>query len=158
MNYTEERTFVAVKPDGVKRGLTGEIIRRFEAKGLKVVALKMLNVTGEMAEKHYAEHKGKSFYDRLIRYIQSGPVVAMVLEGYNAVAAARHLMGKTNPNEADVGTIRADFAQVMEYNVVHGSDSVESAEREIAIYFKPEEICENFKNISELVIEDLGVD
>lgn len=158
MNYTEERTFVAVKPDGVKRGLTGEIIRRFEAKGLKVVALKMLNVTSEMAEKHYAEHKGKSFYDRLIRYIQSGPVVAMVLEGYNAVAAARHLMGKTNPNEADVGTIRADFAQVMEYNVVHGSDSVESAEREIAIYFKPEEICENFKNISELVIEDLGVD
>lgn len=158
MNYTEERTFVAVKPDGVKRGLTGEIIRRFEAKGLKVVALKMLNVTTEMAEQHYAEHKGKSFYDRLIRYIQSGPVVAMVLEGYNAVAAARHLMGKTNPNEADVGTIRADFAQVMEYNVVHGSDSVESAEREIAIYFKPEEICENFKNISELVIEDLGVD
>lgn len=158
MNYTEERTFVAVKPDGVKRGLTGEIIRRFEAKGLKVVALKMLNVSSEMAEKHYAEHKGKSFYDRLIRYIQSGPVVAMVLEGYNAVAAARHLMGKTNPNEADVGTIRADFAQVMEYNVVHGSDSVESAEREIAIYFKPEEICENFKNISELVIEDLGVD
>ena len=158
MNYTEERTFVAVKPDGVKRGLTGEIIRRFEAKGLKVVALKMLNVTTEMAEQHYAEHKGKSFYDRLIRYIQSGPVVAMVLEGYNAVAAARHLMGKTNPNEADVGTIRADFAQVMEYNVVHGSDSIESAEREIAIYFKPEEICENFKNISELVIEDLGVD
>lgn len=158
MNYMEERTFVAVKPDGVKRGLTGEIIRRFEAKGLKVVALKMLNVTTEMAEKHYAEHKGKSFYDRLIRYIQSGPVVAMVLEGYNAVAAARHLMGKTNPNEADVGTIRADFAQVMEYNVVHGSDSVESAEREIAIYFRPEEICENFKNISELVIEDLGVD
>ena len=158
MNYTEERTFVAVKPDGVKRGLTGEIIRRFEAKGLKVVALKMLNVTTEMAEQHYAEHKGKSFYDRLIRYIQSGPVVAMVLEGYNAVAAARHLMGKTNPNEADVGTIRADFAQVMEYNVVHGSDSIESAEREISIYFKPEEICENFKNISELVIEDLGVD
>ena len=158
MNYTEERTFVAVKPDGVKRGLTGEIIKRFEAKGLKVVALKMLNVTSEMAEQHYAEHKGKSFYDRLIRYIQSGPVVAMVLEGYNAVSAARHLMGKTNPNEADVGTIRADFAQVMEYNVVHGSDSVESAEREIAIYFKPEEICENFKNISELVIEDLGVD
>ena len=156
--YTEERTFVAIKPDGVKRGLTGEIIRRFEAKGLKIVALKLLNVTPEMAAQHYAEHQGKSFYDRLIRYIQSGPVVAMVLEGYNAVQAARHLMGKTNPNEADVGTIRADFAQIMEYNVVHGSDSVESAQREISIYFRPEELCENYKNISELVIEDLGVD
>ena len=158
MKHVEERTFVAVKPDGVKRGLTGEIIRRFEAKGLKIIGLKLLNVTPEIAEQHYAEHKGKPFYDRLIRYIQSGPVVAMVLEGYGAVHAARHLMGKTNPNEADVGTIRSDFAQIMEYNVVHGSDSVESAEREIAIYFKPEEICENFKNISELVIEDLGVD
>ena len=158
MNYTEERTFVAVKPDGVKRGLTGEIIRRFEAKGLKVVALKMLNVTTEMAEQHYAEHKGKSFYDRLIRYIQSGPVVAMVLEGYNAVAAARHLMGKTNPNEADVGTIRADFAQVMEYNVVHGSDSVESAEREIAIYFNENEIFDERKCMSELVTEYLDAD
>ena len=155
---SEERTFVAIKPDGVKRGLTGEIIRRFEAKGLKIVALKLLNVTPEMAAQHYAEHQGKSFYDRLIRYIQSGPVVAMVLEGYNAVQAARHLMGKTNPNEADVGTIRADFAQIMEYNVVHGSDSVESAQREISIYFRPEELCENYKNISELVIEDLGVD
>ena len=99
----------------------------------------MLNVTQQMAEQHYAEHVGKPFYNRLIRYIQSGPVVAMVLEGYNAVQASRHLMGKTNPNEAEVGTIRSDFAQVMEYNVVHGSDSVESAEREIAIYFKPEE-------------------
>ena len=140
MMHSEERTFVAVKPDGVKRGLTGEIIRRFESKGLKVIALKLLNVTQEMAEQHYAEHVGKPFYPRLIRYIQSGPVVAMVLEGYNAVQASRHLMGKTNPNEAEVGTIRSDFAQVMEYNVVHGSDSVESAEREIAIYFKPEEL------------------
>ncbi len=158
MLHKEERTFVAVKPDGVKRGLTGEIIRRFEAKGLKVTGLKLLNVTQQMAEQHYAEHVGKPFYNRLIRYIQSGPVVAMVLEGYNAVQASRHLMGKTNPNEAEVGTIRSDFAQVMEYNVVHGSDSVESAEREIAIYFKPEELCENYKNMSELVVEDLDVD
>ena len=158
MMHSEERTFVAVKPDGVKRGLTGEIIRRFEAKGLKVTGLKLLNVTQQMAEQHYAEHVGKPFYNRLIRYIQSGPVVAMVLEGYNAVQASRHLMGKTNPNEAEVGTIRSDFAQVMEYNVVHGSDSVESAEREIAIYFKPEELCENYKNMSELVVEDLDVD
>ena len=158
MMHSEERTFVAVKPDGVKRGLTGEIIRRFESKGLKVIALKLLNVTQEMAEQHYAEHVGKPFYPRLIRYIQSGPVVAMVLEGYNAVQAARHLMGKTNPNEAEVGTIRSDFAMVMEYNVVHGSDSVESAKREIDIYFKPEELCENYKNMSELVVEDLDVE
>ena len=152
-----ERTFIAIKPDGVKRGLIGEIIKRFEAKGLKVVALKMLNVTSKMAEQHYAEHKGKSFYDRLIRYIQSGPVVAMVLEGEDAVLAARHLMGKTKPNEAEVGTIRADFAQSMDYNAVHGSDGVESAKREISIYFSPEEICE-YKNAFELSLEDLNVD
>ena len=156
--FTTERTFVAVKPDGVQRGLTGEIIRRFEAKGLKIIALKLINVSKEQAEKHYAEHKGKSFYDRLIRYIQSGPVVVMVLEGINAVQAARHLMGKTNPNEADVGTIRADFAQLMEYNIVHGSDSVESAQREISIYFRQDEIIENVKGVCDLVIEDLNVD
>lgn len=156
--YTEERTFVAVKPDGVKRGLTGEIIKRFENKGLKIIALKLINVSAEQAKQHYAEHEGKPFYARLIRYIQSGPVVVMVLEGINAVQAARHLMGKTNPNEAEVGTIRSDFAQIMEYNVIHGSDSIESAEREISIYFKPEELCENYKNMSELVVEDLDVD
>ena len=152
-----ERTFVAIKPEAVKRGLSGEIIRRFEAKGLKVVALKLINVSKAQAEAHYAEHKGKSFYDRLIRYIQSGPVVVMVLEGLDAVHAARHLMGKTNPNEAEVGTIRSDFGQLMEFNVVHGSDSVESAAREIAIYFNPEEICE-YKNAYELSVEDLNVD
>lgn len=152
-----ERTFVAIKPEAVKRGLSGEIIRRFEAKGLKVVALKLINVSNAQAEAHYAEHKGKSFYDRLIRYIQSGPVVVMVLEGLDAVHAARHLMGKTNPNEAEVGTIRSDFGQLMEFNVVHGSDSVESAAREIAIYFNPEEICE-YKNAYELSVEDLNVD
>ena len=153
-----ERTFVAIKPDGVKRGLTGEIIKRFEAKGLKITGLKLINVTQQMAEAHYAEHKGKSFYDRLIRYIQSGPVVAMVLEGYNAVQTARQLMGKTNPADAEVGTIRADFALQMECNVVHGSDSVASAEREIAIYFRPEEICSAYKTSTELAIEDLKVD
>ena len=152
-----ERTFVAIKPEAVKRGLTGEIIKRFEAKGLKVVALKLINVSKEQAQAHYAEHEGKSFYDRLIRYIQSGPVVAMVLEGEDAVLAARHLMGKTKPNEAEVGTIRADFAQSMDYNAVHGSDGVESAKREISIYFSPEEICE-YKNAFELSLEDLNVD
>jgi len=152
----EQRTFIAVKPDGVKRGLVGEIIKRFETKGFKLIGLKMLNVTKEMAEKHYEEHKGKPFYERLIRYIQSGPVVAMVWKGYNVVAGARHLMGKTDPMVAEVGTIRADFALIMEYNVVHGSDSVESAEREISIYFSPEELCDDYQNMAESVIEDLG--
>ena len=153
--HTEERTFIAVKPDGVQRGLIGEVIKRFETKGFKVIGLKMLHVTDEQAKAHYAEHEGKSFYPRLIRYIQSGPIVAMVVEGYNAVAGARHLMGATDPNKAEVGTIRADFAQVMEYNIVHGSDSVESAKREIAIYFDENELFPEGKCMSELVIESL---
>lgn len=155
---TEERTFVAIKPDGVQRELVGEIIKRFEQKGYKITALKMLQVTDEQAKAHYAEHEGKPFYPRLIRYIQSGPIVAMVVEGYNAVAGVRHLMGATDPDKAEVGTIRADLAQVMEYNVVHGSDSVESAEREISIYFKPEEIFNQRKCMSELVIDYLDAD
>lgn len=154
----EERTFVAIKPDGVQRELVGEVIRRFEQKGYKVTALKMLQVTDEQAKAHYAEHEGKPFYPRLIRYIQSGPIVAMVVEGYNAVAGVRHLMGATDPDKAEVGTIRADLAQVMEYNVVHGSDSVESAEREIAIYFNENEIFNNRKCMSELVIDYLDAD
>ena len=153
----EQRTFIAVKPDGVKRGLVGEIIRRFENKGFKLIGLKMLDVTQEMAEQHYAEHEGKVFYPRLIKYIQSGPVVAMVWKGYNVIAGARHLMGKTDPVEAEVGTIRADYALIKEYNVVHGSDSPESAEREIAIYFKPEEICDKYENMAESVIEKLDL-
>lgn len=136
-----ERTFVAIKPDGVQRRLIGKITERFENKGYKIVAMKLMNVTKEKASKHYEEHLGKPFYNRLIEYITSGPIVAMVLEGENVVAGARHLMGKTNPDEAQAGTIRADFAQQMEYNVIHGSDSVESAKREIAIFFIPDELC-----------------
>ncbi len=151
-----ERTFIAVKPDGVERGLVGNIIRRFEHKGFKLIAMKMLNVTPEMAKAHYAEHVGKPFYERLINYIQAGPIVAMVWEGLDVIKGARVIMGSTNPNEAQVGTIRADFAQVMEYNVVHGSDSLESAEREISIYFKPEEICDKYENMSEILKERLG--
>ncbi len=150
-----ERTFVAVKPDGVKRGLIGEVIRRFEEKGYKVIGLKMLKVTREQAQAHYGEHEGKPFYERLVKYIQSGPIVGMVLEGHQAIAGARHMMGKTDPLDADMGTIRADYALVKEYNIVHGSDSVESAEREINIYFRPEEICDNWSNMAELVIECL---
>ncbi|MDR1168632.1 MAG: nucleoside-diphosphate kinase [Heliobacteriaceae bacterium] len=153
--FNLERTFVAVKPDGVKRGLTGEVIRRFEEKGYKVIALKMLNVSKEQAQAHYAEHAGKPFYERLVKYIQSGPIAAMVLEGHHAIAGARHLMGKTDPIEAEVGTIRADFGLVKEYNIVHGSDSAESAQREIDIYFKPEELCGGWNNMAELVIERL---
>ncbi len=149
-----ERTFIAVKPDGVKRGLVGNIIERFERKGYKIIAMKMLQPTQEIAAKHYEEHIGKPFYNRLIRYITSGPIVAMVVEGDNVVKGARHIMGATKPDEAEVGTIRADFAQRMEYNVVHGSDSVESAEREIAIYFKPEEICRDWKTTLDIIMED----
>ena len=147
-----QRTFIAIKPDGVKRGFIGKILQRFEDKSYKIVALKMLNVTQEQAKKHYAEHEGKAFYPSLIEYITSGPVVAMVLEGENVVAGARHIMGKTNPDEADVGTIRGDFAQAKEYNIVHGSDSVESAKREIAIYFSEDEMCENYKTMLEIVM------
>ena len=147
----ELRTFIAVKPDGVKRGLVGEIVKRFEQRGYKLIAMKMLHVTPEMAEKHYGEHKGKPFYPRLIDYIQSGPIVAMVWKGYDVIAGARQLMGSTKPVEAQVGTIRADFALVQEYNVVHGSDSEESAEREIAIYFDENEIWDVYENMAEIV-------
>ncbi len=156
--HTEERTFIAVKPDGVQRGLVGEIVKRFETKGYKLIGLKMIQVTDEQAKAHYAEHEGKPFYPRLLRYIQSGPIVGMVFEGYNAVAGARHLMGATDPNTAEVGSIRSDFAQVKEYNIVHGSDSVESAEREIKIYFNENEIFSTGKCMSELVVESLDAD
>ena len=145
----EERTFVAIKPDAVKRGLIGKIIDRFETKGFKIVGMKLLQVTPEMAAKHYAEHVGKPFYKRLIHYITSGPIVAMVVEGYEAVESVRHIVGATSPMKADVGSIRADFAQIMEYNVVHASDSEESALREIGLYFKPEEIYDNWQSMLE---------
>ena len=145
----EQRTFVAIKPDGVKRGIMGRVIQRFEDKGFKIVAMKLLQVTPELAAKHYEEHEGKPFYKRLIHYITSGPIVAMVVEGYEAVESVRHIVGATSPIKADVGSIRADFAQIMEYNVVHASDSEESANREIAIYFKPEEIYDNWQSMLE---------
>lgn len=150
----EERTFVAIKPDGVKRGLIGDIIRRFEQKGFKIVGMKLLQVTPELAAEHYAEHLGKPFYNRLIYYITSGPIVAMVVEGYAAIDSVRHIVGATDPLKADVGSIRADFAQVMEYNVIHASDSPSSAEREISIYFKPEEIYDNWQSTLEKLVYD----
>jgi nucleoside-diphosphate kinase len=135
-----ERTFVLLKPDSVQRGLVGEIIGRFERRGLKVVGMKMLRVSRSLGETYYAEHKGKAFFDPLIVYVTAGPVVAMVLEGNGAVAAVRKMMGKTNSAEAEPGTIRGDLALTIERNVIHGSDSPESAGREIGLFFKKDEL------------------
>ena len=130
-----ERTFVMIKPDGVQRGLIGEIISRFERRGLKIVAMKFMHVSRELAEKHYAVHKGRPFYDGLIEYITSGPVVAMVLEGTSAISVARSTMGATNPADAAPGTIRADFGIEIGRNLVHGSDGPETASFEIGLWF-----------------------
>ncbi len=146
-----ERTFVAIKPDGVQRGLIGKIITRIEEKGLKITGLKMLSVSKEQAEKHYKEHEGKSFYNDLIKYITSSPIIAMVVEGENVVKTVRQLMGKTNPSDAEIGTIRGDYSAEMSFNTIHGSDSIESAEREIKIYFTEEEICSNWKTMYEII-------
>jgi len=134
-----ERTFVLVKPDGVRRGLVGEIVTRFERKGLKVAAAKMLRVTPELAQRHYAEHQGKPFYPALIQHITSGPVLALALEGRSAIAVVRLLTGATNPQTAAPGTVRGDLALGITPNLVHASDSAESAARELALYFTPEE-------------------
>lgn len=131
-----------IKPDGVQRGLVGQILQRFEQKGFKIVGLKFMMVTEKLAEEHYQEHIGKPFYPGLVKFITSGPVVVMVLEGKNVIAEVRKLNGATNPLDAQPGTIRGDLAQDIGRNVVHGSDSPESAEREISIYFKKDELVE----------------
>ena len=150
---TMEQTYVMVKPDGVQRGLCGDIMSRFEKKGLKIVAVKFMVIKKEVAESHYGEHKGKGFFNGLISFITSGPVLAMVLEGDNAVAVCRNLMGKTNPQESAPGTIRGDFGMVTGMNLVHGSDSVESAKREISIFFKPEELVSYNRSADEWTYE-----
>ena len=134
-----ERTLVLIKPDGVKRGLVGEILGRFERKGLKILAVKTLPVTPEHAQRHYAEHQGKPFYPSLIQHITSGPVVAVALEGRSAIAVVRLLTGATNPQTAAPGTVRGDLALGITANLLHASDSPESAARELALYFTPEE-------------------
>lgn len=144
-----ERTFLAIKPDAVQRGLVGEIISRFERKGFKLVGLKIMNVTREMAETHYGEHKEKPFFGGLVDFITSSPVVAMAWEGDNVVATARTMMGATNPKDSAPGTIRGDFAVDMGRNVIHGSDSVESAKRELGIFFKEEELLDNWCRATE---------
>jgi nucleoside-diphosphate kinase len=130
-----DRTLILVKPDAFARGLTGEIIARFERKGLRIVALKHMQVTEDLATRHYAEHEGKPFFGELVEFITSAPLVALVLEGHEAVVAARQVIGATNPLEASPGSIRGDFALEVGQNMVHGSDSNESAEREVGLFF-----------------------
>jgi nucleoside-diphosphate kinase len=137
-----EKTFVCIKPDGVQRGFIGEIIKRFENRGLLLGAAKFLQVDHAFAEKHYAEHVGKPFYNGLVNYITSGPVFAMVWVGEDAVKLVRQTVGATKPAEAAPGTIRHDFAAKMDRNLIHASDSPETAEREIALWFAPDEIVE----------------
>ncbi|MCY7797688.1 nucleoside-diphosphate kinase, partial [Bacillus spizizenii] len=135
-----EKTFIMVKPDGVQRQLIGDILSRFERKGLQLAGAKLMRVTEQMAEKHYAEHQGKPFFGELVEFITSGPVFAMVWEGENVIEVTRQLIGKTNPKEALPGTIRGDYGMFVGKNIIHGSDSLESAEREINIFFKNEEL------------------
>lgn len=136
-----ERTFIAIKPDGVQRGLVGDIIKRFETKGFTLVGLKLLNVSRELAESHYAVHRERPFFAGLVDFITSGPVVAMVWEGDGVVASARQIIGATNPLTANPGTIRGDFGVSIGRNLIHGSDAIETAQSEIALWFKPEELA-----------------
>ncbi len=137
-----EKTLILVKPDGVKRRLSGKILQRFEDKGMKIVALKMLELSREKAEVHYAVHKDKPFFKDLVQYIISGPIIAAVLEGKNCIAATRNLLGATDGSKAQPGTIRGDFSMGIEKNIVHASDSQESFEHEFPIYFEEDEILE----------------
>ncbi len=137
----KERTFIMIKPDAVQRGLIGQIISRFEQKGIKIVAMKMVAVDRKLAEQHYAIHRGKPFFEPTVKYIISSPVVAMVLEGINAIDMVRGMMGKTNPQEAAMGTIRGDYGQFIGRNIVHGSDGKDTAEKEIKLWFTPQEIA-----------------
>lgn len=137
-----ERTFLMIKPDGVQRNLVGEIIKRFETKGFKLIGLKLMSVSRELAEKHYEVHKERPFFKGLVEFIISSPVVAMVWEGKDIVVGARSLIGSTNPMEASPGTIRGDYGVDVGRNLIHGSDSVENAEKEINLWFKKEELCD----------------
>lgn len=143
-----EKTYLMIKPDGVQRGLIGRIVARLEDKGFKLVAAKLITVTEEQAKKHYAEHEGKDFFPELVGFITSGPVFAMVWEGDDVIALSRLLIGKTKVGEALPGTIRGDYASHTPLNLIHGSDSPESAAREIANFFAPDELAEYNKDIA----------
>lgn len=150
----KEMSFLMLKPDAVKRKLSGEIIRRLENKGLKIVAAKLLIITPELAEKHYGEHKEKPFFQDLVDYITSGPVLAMVIEGGECISLIRKMVGATNPKEADLGTIRGDYAIDTGRNIIHASDSPASAKREIALFFDNSEICSYTLPDEELIYEE----
>lgn len=137
-----ERTLTIIKPDGLQRRLTGEIIARFEKKGLKLIAAKLMRISEDLAKKHYAVHKDKPFFPRVIEYISSAPVLLMIWQGSNAIETTRKMMGATCGYKAEPGTIRGDYGLSQTFNLIHGSDSPESAKTEIALFFKPDEICD----------------
>lgn len=141
-----QRTLIILKPDAVKRGLIGKILARFEEKGIKIVAMKMVQLNKEILEKHYAEHKGKAFYESLVRFMQSGPVVLAVLEGFNAIEVVRKMVGATNGREAEPGTIRGDYSMSQQNNLIHASADASVAEREIKLFFKEDELLDYEKN------------
>ncbi|MDQ0176201.1 nucleoside-diphosphate kinase [Bacillus chungangensis] len=140
-----EKTFLMVKPDGVQRELIGEIVSRFEKKGFQLVGAKLMAIPTALAEKHYAEHKERPFFGELVDFITSGPVFAMVWQGENVISTARQMMGATNPKDAATGTVRGDFGVTVGKNIIHGSDSLESAEREIGLFFKTDELVDYSK-------------
>jgi nucleoside-diphosphate kinase len=148
-----ERTLVIIKPDAIQRRLAGEIVQRFERRGLRIIGMKMIKIDVPLAQRHYAEHEGKTFYEPLIRYITMAPSVVMVLEGYKAISAVRRMLGATNPAEAEPGTIRADYAMQTRYNLVHGSDGPETAKREIELFFLPQEIVSQPRPTDSFVFE-----
>lgn len=148
-----ERTLVIVKPDGVQRGLIGEVIQRLERRGLKLIGMKFMQITPELAGRHYAVHKGKPFYEKLIEYITSAPVVVMVWEGKNAIEVVRKTMGSTNPANAEPGTLRADFAVEIGRNLVHGSDGPDTAAFEIALFFRDDELIAWTRDVDRWIIE-----
>ncbi len=148
-----ERTFIAIKPDGVQRGLVGQIISRFETKGFTLVGLKVMSVSKELAEKHYEVHKERPFFPSLIQFITSGPVVAMVWEGEGVVASARKIIGATNPLSAEPGTIRGDYGISVGRNLIHGSDAIETAKTEISLWFKEEELVSWEPTLTPWIVE-----
>ncbi|ASN05512.1 nucleoside-diphosphate kinase [Virgibacillus necropolis] len=146
-----EKTFLMVKPDGVQRNLVGEIVRRFESKGFKLVGAKLMVISDDLAKTHYGEHKERPFFGELVDFITSGPVFAMAWEGENVITSARDMMGKTNPLEAVSGTIRGDFGMTVGKNIIHGSDSAESAERELKLFFGENELTSYVKQDSDWI-------
>lgn len=151
-----ERTLVLVKPDGVQRALIGTIVSRFEATGMKIAGMKLMQVSEDLASRHYGEHEGKPFYAGLVNYITSAPVVALCLEGPNAISITRKLMGATSPNEADPGTIRGDFGVEISRNLVHGSANADDAAREVGLFFSDEELIDYPRSNDEWIVSDDG--